>query len=381
MDTIFPSFPGDLELFTAKEVAQLKELGVLDPQHMPEHPPLFPPLVPSTWGKVVSAVLGAPPPEINAEVIGQSLMTDRDEESVLSNSYSDHHSATADSSIMWGRHLRCSLEQKPQTTERRDRDSYWSSDKDRDRNRERERDRSKKGDIRPGSERPCGHSPRRKDHDGEHNSTSKCKRSCGHESTFDDCKAKQRCVASASPPSGCRRSHTPERRPLPPPPMSHSTPLAASLKLSSDPAPAWLSFNRSHCSLPPLELGEDDARSLPSMGMPIQAGAPSMAGPMPLPSTSVSALNLMADHTKTIFNLACEGGHLKERVTREFIRLSSEEVLFHTQAQSTSHETLASGHPDRFSTYYQILQSDKEPSDARDKAMEEIIGAASQAWS
>ena len=27
VDTIFPSFPGDLELFTAKEVAQLKELG------------------------------------------------------------------------------------------------------------------------------------------------------------------------------------------------------------------------------------------------------------------------------------------------------------------------------------------------------------------
>ena len=31
MDTIFPSFPGDLELFTAEEVAQLKELGGLGP--------------------------------------------------------------------------------------------------------------------------------------------------------------------------------------------------------------------------------------------------------------------------------------------------------------------------------------------------------------
>ena len=65
--------------------------------------------------------------------------------------------------------------------------------------------------------------------------------------------------------------------------MSHSTPLATPLKLSSDPAPAWLSFNWSHCSLPPLDLGEDDARSLPSVGVPIQAGAPSMPGPMPLP--------------------------------------------------------------------------------------------------
>ena len=72
---------------------------------------------------------------------------------------------------------------------------------------------------------------------------------------------------------------------------------------------------------------------------------------------------------------------MKERVTREFVRLSSEEVLFHTQAQSTSHETLASGRPDRFSTYYQILRSNEEPSDTHDKAMEEIISAANKAWS
>ena len=127
-------------------------------------------------------------------------------------------------------------------------------------------------------------------------------------------------------------------------------------------------------------LGEEDAHSLPSVGIPIQVATPSVAGPIPLHSTSASTLNLTADHTKIIFNLACEGLHLKERVTREFVRLSSEEVLFHTQAQSTSHEMLASGHPDRFSTYYQILRSDEEPSDTRDKAMEEIISVANRAW-
>ena len=138
--------------------------------------------------------------------------------------------------------------------------------------------------------------------------------------------------------------------------MSHSTPLAASLKPTSvESVPARLSFERSQCSLPPLELGEEDARSLPSVGVPIQVATPSVAGPIPLLSTSASALNLTADHTKIIFNLACEGLHLRERVTREFIRLSSEEVIFRTQAQSTSHETLASARPDRFSTYYQIL--------------------------
>ena len=34
IDTIFPSFPGDLELFTAEEVAKLKELGVLNPPNV-----------------------------------------------------------------------------------------------------------------------------------------------------------------------------------------------------------------------------------------------------------------------------------------------------------------------------------------------------------
>ena len=210
VDTIFPSFPGDLELFTAEEVAQLKELGVLDPVHVPEHPTLFPPLVPSTRGKVVSAALGTPPPEINVDSIGPSLTTDRDEESILSNSYSDRHSATADNSIMLGRHLGHISEQKPRTTERRDKNSYRSSDKDHEKNRDRKRDRSKKGDIRHASEWPCEHSPWRKDYDGEHSSTNKHKRSHGHEGAFDDRKAKQRHGASASPPRSRRRSHTPE---------------------------------------------------------------------------------------------------------------------------------------------------------------------------
>ena len=163
--------------------------------------------------------------------------------------------------------------------------------------------------------------------------------------------------------------------------MSHSTSLATPAKLSSDHASTWLSFNQSRSLLPPLELGKGNAPPIPHVRVPVQAGTPSVAGPIPLPPMSVSALNLMADHTKIIFNLACEGRHLKEWVMREFVRLSSEKVLFHTQAQSTSHETLASRCPDQFSTYYQILRSDKEPSDTRDKAMEEIISKVSEAWS
>ena len=109
-------------------------------------------------------------------------------------------------------------------------------------------------------------------------------------------------------------------------------------------------------------------------------GILSVLGPISLPSESVSALRLTADHTKEIFNLACEGHQLKERVTREFTKLSSQEVLFHTQAQSTSYEMLASRHPDHFTVYYVILRSDEESTEAKDKAIEELLNWASEAW-
>ena len=159
VDPISPGVPGYLALFTAEEVAKLKELGVLTPQPTPEHPPLFPPLVTSSWGNVVSAALGAPPPEIKADGIVQSLTMDWDEESVLSDSYLDRHSSTADGSIMWGRHLGHHSEQKPRSAECQDKDSHRSSDKDRDKNHDGEHDRSRKGDIRHGSDQPRRCSP------------------------------------------------------------------------------------------------------------------------------------------------------------------------------------------------------------------------------
>ena len=92
------------------------------------------------------------------------------------------------------------------------------------------------------------------------------------------------------------------------------------------------------------------------MSAPIQGGVPSVLGPIPFPSESVSVLRLMVDHIKEIFNLACKGCQLKERVAREFAKLSNQEVLFHTQAQSTGYEMLASGHLDCFTAYYMILR-------------------------
>ena len=150
----------------AEEVAKLKELGILNPPNMPGHLPLFPPLVSSSWGKVVSAALGTPPPDLDAYGIGQFLVTDRDEESIPSDSYLDCHSNTIDSSTMWERHIMCSpeREQKQWITKHKDRDGYKSSDKDCDRNRDRECDRSKKNDNRHGSDRPHRHSPQCKDH-------------------------------------------------------------------------------------------------------------------------------------------------------------------------------------------------------------------------
>ena len=88
----------------------------------------------------------------------------------------------------------------------------------------------------------------------------------------------------------------------------------------------------------------------------------------------------MADHTKEIFNLACEGHQLKERVTWEFAKLSNHEVLFCTQAQSTSYKMLASEHPVHFTAYYAILWSDQESSEAKDKAIEKLLNKVSEAW-
>ena len=169
---------------------------------------------------------------------------------------------------------------------------------------------------------------------------------------------------------------------MPPPPMFHSTPLPALRRLSSDlpdPSSAHLSFNQSRSSLPPLDLGGGDAHPISSVSIPIQVSAPSVVGPL-LPSTSAPAVNFSKDHIKQIFSLACEGRHLKERVVREFVRLSSQEVLFRTQVQSTGHELLASGRPDHFTMYYKILQSDQQSSEAKDKAMEEILNKVSEAW-
>ena len=148
-------------------MAKLKELGVLNPPNVPWCLPLFPPLVSFGQGKVVSAALGMPPPNLDTHGIGQSLVTDQDEESVLSNSYSDRHSNTVDSGVIWDRLTMHSLEedQKLRTTEHRDRDGHKSSNKDQDRNHEREHEKSKKSNNRHSSDRPRGHSPRRKDHD------------------------------------------------------------------------------------------------------------------------------------------------------------------------------------------------------------------------
>ena len=157
-------------------------------------------------------------------------------------------------------------------------------------------------------------------------------------------------------------------------------PIATPHRLSSDPMSAHLSFNQSWGSLPPVDLGGGEPCPISSVSAPIQVGISSVSGPITLPSESVSTLKLTADHTKEIFNLTCEGRQLKERVAREFAKLSNQEVLFRTQAESTGYETLASRHPDHFTAYYMILQSDEESMEAKDKAIEELHNRASDVW-
>ena len=162
--------------------------------------------------------------------------------------------------------------------------------------------------------------------------------------------------------------------------MFHSTPIAMPRRLSSDPKSAHLSFDQSWGSLPPVDLGGGKPCPISSASTPIQVGVSSVPGPIPLPSESVSALRLTADHTKEIFNLACEGRQLKEWVTWEFAKLSNQEVLFHTQAQSTSYEMLVSRRLDHFTAYYMILHSDQKSLEAKDKAIEELLNKVSEAW-
>ena len=185
---------------------------------------------------------------------------------------------------------------------------------------------------------------------------------------------------SASPSRDQRKSCTISHHPLPPPPMFHSTPIATPCRLSSNPTSVHLSFNQSQGSLPPVDLGGGEPCPISSIRAPIQAGISSVSGPITLPSESVSALKLTADHTKEIFNLTCEGCQLKEQIARKFTKLSNQEVLFCTQAQSTGYETLASGHPDCFTAYYVILWSDEESTEVKDKVIEELHNQASDAW-
>ena len=200
------------------------------------------------------------------------------------------------------------------------------------------------------------------------------------DSPSDSHRTKQRCEVSASPSQGHKKSHTPECQPLPPLPMFHSTPIATPCRLSSDPTSAHLSFDQSWGSLPPINLGGGEPCPISSPSAPIQVGISSVPGPIPLPSESVSALRLMVDHTKEIFNLACKGCQLKEWVAWEFTKLSNQEVLFRTQAQSTGNEMLASGHPEHFTAYYVILWSNQKCLEAKDKAIEELLNRASEEW-
>ena len=94
-------------------------------------------------------------------MIGHSLVTDQDKESILSDSYSDHHSSTVDSGSMWGKTTMHSTdkEQKPRASKCTDKDGHKSGNKDRDKNRDRECEKSKKSDSQHASDQPRGCSP------------------------------------------------------------------------------------------------------------------------------------------------------------------------------------------------------------------------------
>ena len=120
-------------------MAKLKELGILNPPNAPEHLLLFLPLVPSSWGKVVSTTLGAPPPDLDAHVLGSPwrLIEMRNPSSLTV-------TLTVTPTLLTavpcgggksGATRKGNRNHGPQSARR---DGYKSSDKDRDRNRDRD---------------------------------------------------------------------------------------------------------------------------------------------------------------------------------------------------------------------------------------------------
>ena len=263
--------------------------------------------------------------------------------------------------------------------EQKDKDGHRSGDKDRDRNR----DRSKKSNSCRVTEQSNGRSPLCRDHGGDHTSNGKYERLHMGRTVHPIAVKASRDTKEAPVLHATIRGHTPLRvdlcclRPC-------SIPLlyrrcADCLRISRNPVLHICPSIKVGARFLPSTVGGGDARPIYSTNAPVQGGAPSIVGPS-LPSTSIATVNFSEDHIKQIFSLTCKGQHLKERIMWEFVRLSSQEVLFRTQAQSTSHESLASRHPDCFTTYYEILRSGQQSSEAKNKAMEEILDQASKVW-
>ena len=179
-------------------------------------------LCPASWGKVVSAVLGMPPPNLDAHGIGQSSATDHDEESILSDSHLDRHFNTVDSSHHSGTSTPCAAQIKnrnhgPLSAETKMDTSLAT------------RTMTKivtKGNVRNPKRAITNmvqigltvRSPWHKDHDSAYKcgANGKHKRSHRHDSPSDSHKTKQRRERrTQSITCDRRKSHTPECRPLP----------------------------------------------------------------------------------------------------------------------------------------------------------------------
>ena len=262
-----------------EELAKLKELRGLNPPDVPDRIPLFLPLVSSCWDKVVSAVLGAPPPSFDTQEIGQSLAVDQDEESILSDSYLDCHSSAVDSSTMGSKQTAQSMdkEQKARGTERWDREGYKSGEKDCEKNRDREWEckKSKRGESRHGMDWPHGRSPQPRVSVMGYECMVVMANVRYHVRMWQSFRWLQEEAvvrgegwgASASPSCNSEEiTHTQDVTLFLPLPVFHSTPIAVPHRLSSDPTSfAHLSFDQSRGLLPPVDLGGGEPCPVPSI--------------------------------------------------------------------------------------------------------------------
>ena len=130
----------------------------------------------------------------------------------------------------------------------------------------------------------------------------------------------------------------------------------------------WQMFTTPTGVVTPLSVNQFVSSSGPSTNMQLDA-ALAMAG-------------LSKEQAEEIFLLTCKAQKLGRKLVCNFIHLSNKEALFHMGIQATGYEKVTSGCPDHVTTYYMMIWSEGEDTEAEklDEAIDCLCKEAGEAW-